>query len=186
MVRQLAWHAWCDLCRPEREEAVFVNLPISIGHLQPRTLDLCELHYKELFAPVIAALTDHGEKLEARVLKGNRQSARWKKVGPFQCQVPGCVTAPLKHRATLRQHVEGRLHGLNFEAYVEQYGEPVPLTPEEALEVVEIRCEIGDCQQSYSTATTRWPQMAMVSHMRGRHGLNWRPGQPFSEARRIG
>jgi hypothetical protein len=193
MVRQLSFYVWCDLCPAEdRREAVRINVPISIGTVQPRTLDLCELHFKELLQPVLDALYEHGEKTAERILSPNgsgrrrnsNRTGKWREVGPFRCQVDGCVAAPLKHRASFRVHIE-RLHHMRFQEYVDQFGEPVPLDPEEALGVVEIRCEIGDCDQSYSTATTRWPQMAMVSHMRGRHGLDWRPGQPFAEATRI-
>jgi hypothetical protein len=193
MVRALTFYAWCDLCpADDRRKAVRVNIPISIGGLQARTLDLCELHYKELLQPVLDALYEYGEKAAERVISPNgsgrrrnsNRTGKWREPGPFRCQVETCVSAPLKHLASFRIHVE-RLHKMGLPEYTERYGEPTPLDPEEALEVVEVRCEIGDCDQSYSTATTRWPQMAMVSHMRGRHGLDWRPGQPFSEATRI-
>ncbi len=96
-----------------------------------------------------------------------------KRPGPFKCQVDGCLSTPLRHRASLWTHVK-LMHGLRMAEYVEAHGEPAPLTTEEveAASQVEIHCEITGCDQVYSTALGhRWPQSAYITHLRSTHGL---------------
>lgn len=186
MARRIAFNVWCDLCpRDHPVRAEHVNLPIAVGPTGPLTLDLCELHYKELLQPVLDALLNHGEKPVPRVLGKRTRIGQKRLYGPYRC-LAGCTSAPLKNYITLTSHLRLIHDGMTLDEYVAKYGELVPLEPED-MEPVEVRCEIQDCDQAYSTATgTRWPQQAMVSHMRGRHGLKWKPGMPFDEATRIG
>jgi hypothetical protein len=140
-------------------------------------LDLCEVHFKELLQPVLDVLADHGSEVDTGE-KTPTYRQNWKrKTGPVLCQA-GCTSAPHKSVATLEVHVR-RLHDLSWEEYVDRYGPPVPLTDSELGHlVVEVRCPEG-CGQVYSTALGhRFPQQAMVSHMRGHHGLRWSPGDP--------
>lgn len=184
-MRRLSFNVWCDLCPLDRPTpAEHVNLPITIGATGPLTLDLCELHYKELLQPALDALLAHGEKPVERPLNHRSRVGQKRQLGPYRC-LAGCTSAPLKNYITLTTHLH-KIHDLTLPEYIAEHGELVPLEPHE-MEPVEVRCELQGCDQTYSTATgTRWPQQAMVSHMRGRHGLKWKPGQPFSEATRIG
>lgn len=95
----------------------------------------------------------------------------------MRCLVEGCLSAPLRNAVTLTAHLKLK-HQMTREEYVEAYGELVPMTEEEQAEPVEVHCEVEGCDTVYSTATGhRWPHMAMVSHMRGRHlDPDWRPG----------
>lgn len=175
MAREYVLKASCDLCgRGAGHEGV----RIEIGHRVPRTMDLCDRHYREIIQPVLDAMI-HGV---AKKPRKERQRGTKRTVGPYQCKL--CVAAPLKNATTLEVHLR-RLHDVaSLEEYVERFGQLVPLTPEEAAEPVDVECEIEGCGQVYSTALgNRWPQMAMVSHMRGRHGISWRPGQDPSNAR---
>lgn len=165
----------CDLCR---EPAVHLQVPVAIGLKKRREvkgrLDLCARCYKELLQPVIDVLKQHGQqKPPARPQRGRKRQ-----LGPYLCRA-GCASAPLKSQTTLTQHLLNIHDGMTMEEYVEQHGEPVPLTPEEVAElVVEARCPEQGCDTVYSTARGhRWPQAALISHMWGHHGIKWKPGQ---------
>lgn len=166
--------SWCDMCLDvdKRVPATFHHVKVQISSPNrpwrmkaPGDLDLCNMHYTTVIVPLAEALDyahDRGQRLRGRDRNPGRN------IGPFQCQVPGCLAAPLKHRGTLWQHLR-KIHEITLDEYLERYGELVPLTQEQldAL-VVEARCE--ECGKTYSTATgTRWPRQALVSHMRGRH-----------------
>lgn len=90
--------------------------------------------------------------------------------GPYRCLVDGCQGTPLKHRSTLWQHLT-LVHSMSMEDYIEQYGQPVPMTPEEvAALVIEIRCDL--CPKVYSTQLGhRWPRSAWIAHMWATHGV---------------
>ena len=182
MPREYTIRSWCDLCAGvgERCEATHVDVPITIANARPATLDLCELHYKELLLPVLDALAEYGadppstRPQPSAFRPRNRNPGR--AAGPFKCLVEGCIATPLKHRGTLWQHLRG-VHETTLDAYEEKYGELVPLTREEQAEVViEVSCEVAGCNQAYSTALgNRWPQQAMISHMWGHHSIKWKP-----------
>lgn len=186
MAEQLSIHLWCDLCLEEgrKEPAEYRKFPITLGHGPPLGIDLCELHHKQLLQPVLEVLARHGIDLTARPKE--RQRGWRRNTGPYKCHA-GCDAAPLKNATTFEVHLR-KLHGMTLDDYVSRYGDLVPLTAEEQAElVVEVECEVEGCGTAYSTARgNRWPQQAMISHMRGRHGLNWRPGQSLKEATRVG
>lgn len=102
----------------------------------------------------------------------SRRTSSRHRMGPFKCQVPGCTSAPLRHGSTFWQHLRG-IHQLTMGEYREKYGDPEPLTEEEmAAIVVEAHCPVDGCDKMYSTELgNRWPNGAMTSHLRGRHGL---------------
>lgn len=173
MARELVIRTRCDLCTAT---ATRVGIRVAVGRVRGRTLDLCEVHFTNLLQPVLDALEKHGTEVKTgEKVPTHRQS--WKRVtGPVQCRA-GCMSAPHKTVATLENHLR-RLHGLTLDEYTERFGSDA-LSPIDLEEVVtEVHCPEG-CGKVYSTALgNRYPQQAMVSHMRGHHGLRWSPGQP--------
>jgi hypothetical protein len=163
------------------------RVPITIGGWKKRTLDLCQLHHDELIQPVLDALDRFGAipKKDAKAEQpGGWTRASWmRKIGPFKCRMPGCVAPVLKDGEVFNRHLINLHGGVTFQEYVKTYGGE-PATPEEVAEPVTIECEVEGCDAGpdggpmvYSTAFgNRWPHHAMTSHMRGRHGLIWKPG----------
>lgn len=158
----------CDLCFVRGgiyTESDHVDIAIRINGERGK-LDLCDPHYEQLILPVLEAVADRkDDDLDVR-----RKTAR--KIGPFRCQILGCPTPVLKHKDSFWQHLR-KVHGTTLDVYREEYGEPEPLTPEEAAQVVvEQTCPAPDCGKVYSTEKgNRWPLGALNSHLRGRHGL---------------
>lgn len=156
----------CDLCFTRRaryvqadHQGVRLKVDGTTG-----VLDLCEEHYEQLLTPVLEAIADR--KADDEVT--HRQ--RHRRYGPIKCEVPGCDAAPLKHTGTFWQHLRG-VHDMTMEEYREAHGDPEP-TPVEELPDVEARCKVKGCGKVYSTALGhRWPRNALISHLRGRHGL---------------
>lgn len=163
MARELRVTVWCDQCRKVRRQVPGRTVEVSIGGVVVGELDLCDKHVASVTLAIKRALPRRPPR---------RRDKRDKK-GPFLCQVTGCKNAvPLKHEKSLWQHLR-LFHELTLAEYREQYGELTPMTAEElAAAVLEVRCDEAGCDQAYSTATgTRWPRAALVSHLRGRHGL---------------
>lgn len=168
-------HGKCDFCSALTAHRV----PVSIDRAAVRTLDLCQLHYDRLLRPVVDAVTQYGaipEKVaKGEVVNTNSRPYWLRKLGPFKCRWPGCVAPVLKNGEILERHLRN-LHQSTFMEYAKVYGSDVA-TPEELAEPVTIECPVEGCDQVYSTQFgNRWPHHAMTSHMRGRHGLVWRPG----------
>jgi hypothetical protein len=165
---------WCDLCLADGRnvEAVHRQVPVSVAD-DVGALDLCVEH-RAMIEAVRRALTARA-KPTRQPPKGRDTNRHRRGVGPYRCLVPDCLSTPLKHRGTLWQHVRG-VHEITLDEYVERYGEPTPLTPEElAALVVEAHCPVEGCDTVYSTADGyRWPQMALVSHTWGHHGIKLR------------
>lgn len=168
----------CDMCGGS---AGYANVPIRIGAVKPQTLDLCDGDFDRLLAPVLDALDAFGASTEHVVPeqvvvapkpepKRSRDRNAHRQQGPFECLVEGCVWPTLKHAGTLQQHVTNS-HGVAYKDYLAQYGDPTPLTPEQAAAIV-ITSTCPRCAKVYSTATgTKWPQVAMHAHYRGHHGV---------------
>jgi hypothetical protein len=155
----------CDLCfvRTGRYiEATHRRVRIRINE-ERGVLDLCESHHEQLLLPVLEAIADRQED-DASLPDRNRR------YGPIQCKVPGCG-AVLKHTGTLWQHLQLK-HKTVIAQYRAEYGDPVPMTAEEvAAAVVEASCKV--CGKTYSTERGhRFPQSALVPHLRARHALN--------------
>lgn len=173
MVREHITRLRCDVCS---DQATHEKVTITIGGaVRGRTLDLCDRDYRELIQPLLNALAS----VRPYSSSGNR-SRQWagRSIGPFLCRA-GCVSGLLKNLTTLDAHLKG-IHGMTRAEYIELYGEPVPLTPEEqeAL-VVEVACQVKGCGKIYSTALGhRWPQQALRGHMWGVHAIRWRPTDP--------
>lgn len=92
-------------------------------------------------------------------------------IGPFRCLI--CHSVPLSNVDTLGAHLH-RMHSTTLKKYRAEFGEPQILSKEEAAEPVVVTCPEG-CGVSYSSAAgTRWPQSAMIAHMRARHAKRWR------------
>jgi len=171
----------CDPCQhlDEQTMADHPGVTVRIGNGETRSIDLCTAHHLELIAPIEHALKVHGRVGEEPPAKRAPSRLSWKRTfGPLLCKA-GCNAAPLKTAFTLEQHLR-RLHDMTLEEYVAQYGELVELTADEQESlVVEVRCDHEDCDQLYSTALgNRYPQQAMVAHMRGHHMTVWKPGDP--------
>lgn len=174
MARQRVVRVWCDVCRGsgQRTAATHKGVAVTVGTAPLRLLDLCERHRVELLQPVVSALAKYGTLPEGQPRPRRRRDSNKGRTGPFLCKVAGCKAAPLKHTGTLWQHLRG-VHGMGVNVYRQQYGDPVPLTPEEqASLVVEVPCPVTGCGTVYSTALGhRYPQGALASHLRGHHGL---------------
>jgi hypothetical protein len=167
MAREIATKYWCDLCRDLDRNVPATPAAVSLGDDVVLDLDLCEKHRRSVRAAVRKAVSSK---------RRHKKAPRGRRTGPFRCLVPGCQAAPLQHRSSFWQHLQIN-HDLTMDEYVAQHGEPIPLTAAEAAAlVVEVRCDVDGCDQAYSTATgTRWPRQALVSHLRGRHGLKLMP-----------
>lgn len=163
MAREVQTLLWCDICHEQYQLQIpAMAAPVSIGDTLLRDLDLCAKHREQVARAVRKVLPK----------KYARKRDVAERPGPFRCQVEGCSAHPLRHRRTLWQHVK-LFHQMTMAEYREEYGDLVPMTRQEVAELsVVARCDEDECEQEYSTATgTRWPRQALVSHMRGRHGL---------------
>lgn len=176
----------CDL---DGEPATHVQVPVTIGQgAEPRTLDLCDHCHDRLLGPVLAALAEHGAdpvtgEPPAEVKARRRPGTKWVR-GPLKCEIPDCVSAPHKNRKTLQQHLH-RVHDLTIDAYVAEYGEPAPLTPQQQAAIaVEVGCLVKDCPKVYSTERGNpRPETAMIQHMWRVHQIKWKPGQSLRAAK---
>lgn len=179
MVRQLEVRSRCDLCT---NGATRTDVLVAIYRAKPKTLDLCEFHFAQLVEPLLKAVKKHGVNVRTGAKPPDVRHGWKRRVGPLLCQA-GCVSAPLKYVLTLEVHLRKLHGGMTLEEYIERYGELQPLTPEEVAELeVEVVCDQPGCNQRYSLSRgNRYPQQAMVAHMRGHHGIKWSPGVTKSE-----
>lgn len=162
----------CDPCRAQgiQKKATRVGVKVVVGDSKPLLLDLCSGHYRRIVEPMLQTLAIYGYPEGKPAPKRNHRTDRT--TGPFLCQVKDCDWGLLKHYATLWQHVRG-VHGMKINEYREQYGKPVPMTPEEvAAFSLTVECEYDGCTETWSTTKGhRWPRRAMEQHMWGVHAV---------------
>lgn len=174
----------CDPCRPlgKNTPADYPGYTVTIGSGDPRTIDLCAAHWLSLARGLEHALELYARGAEETPKKGQRLG--WKRrFGPVMCEA-GCGSAPLKTAYTFEQHLRRVHDGMTLDEYTVEHGELVALTDEQmAGLVIETQCD--ECGQTYSTAWgNRYPQLAMVTHMRGAHlQTGWRPGDSGATSR---
>jgi hypothetical protein len=163
----------CDPCLAQgtSRAATRVGVRVQVGDTKPLLLDLCSGHYRRIVEPMVNALAIYGYPEDKPAVR-QRDHRTDRTTGPFLCQVKDCNWGPLKHYATLWQHIRG-VHGMTIGEYREQYGDPTPMTAEEvATFSLTVECELDDCDETWSTSKGhRWPRRAMEQHMWGVHGV---------------
>lgn len=194
MAKEIVTTTWCDACMEEdRREPGQEYGPLSLSpSSKPRTLDLCEVHHKQLLQPLQEALSTYGRTAQQALVTRGRptagrrpHSARADEApGPFYCLVPGCTgynRDGYRDLSRLKGHLRA-IHKVPFEEYVDTYGEPVPgaQTPagqEQQLDLpaseepTVLVCGIDGCEKSYSSVTTPRVAQAMGSHRSQAHGI---------------
>lgn len=203
MAREVVTYSWCDVCldkddkRVEGKEVGPLLLP---GMRQPKSVDLCDEHYADLFAALAVVVEAHGKPMqsEASVKIPKRvQGSKEERDGVvFRCKVPGCTgyrarTEGLPSRDKLRGHAY-KMHGMNLIEYQERYGivqpeasgEPLqqPALPMEAEEPEEPPLECEVCGKPYPRGLYARPAQALGVHRARSHGLRSRRYMAEQEA----
>lgn len=182
MAREVITKVWCDLClgeehHQEADHTTHVALTAPGRVIKPLSLDLCELHHKQLLGPVQDALDEYGAPVDGTPKTRTPNTASLLVVG--NCRVPGCSSnggRGFKSHASFSAHVR-QMHGMTIGAYRDQYGQE-PTNPdaapgdEETLQFnvgEEFKCP--DCDAVYSTALgNNRPAQALGLHRSKRHG----------------
>jgi hypothetical protein len=177
---------WCDLClhadqHQEADGTHVVSVTPPGRTPRPLSLDLCDIHAKELLTPVVLVLEEYGAPVgDELATRRRRQTANR---GPAdipegqvpKCQVPGCdnnrgrgFTSYSSFGAHIRQQ-----HGLTIVEYRDEYGPEGAVTaaptPEQFNVGEEFKCP--DCDNVYSVELgNNRPAQALGVHRAKTHG----------------
>ena len=197
MAKEIVTHSWCDLCLgvdENREPATQLDQVVTLGlgkGAKPLSLDLCERHHKELFEPLLEALSAFGAPVmdpsSASRASGPRAHASpasgSHRPGPFRCMVPDCASV-LANTGSLGSHLR-QTHGLTMKDYRKQHGDPVRLAGEgesesasgepglfegEQIGAPEASCPYCDKVYSHANGNNR-PTQALGLHLARAHGI---------------
>lgn len=185
MAREVIIKLWCDPCLAVDEHTDGDEYTIGINTARPMNLTLCEVHEKELLAPLARMLTEMGQPAPTGPQQASAPSRRpGSQYGngpddPQVCQMPGCGVE-LKNKSSLSSHVRQR-HDIVMKEYRVLTGQATPqderderprndagLFPD-SDEVLE--CDVEGCDKSYSYATNAKPVQALAVHKAKAHGI---------------
>jgi len=196
MAKEVTIHNWCDVCMREDVRTEATTTPeLVVGATKARTLDLCEVHRKELLDPLLNLLKEDGAVADkaqpaAAAARPARRYAKWSSgtnssPGPFDCLVPGCTGrhtvanggpgySPL---GALKSHVR-YAHNLSPVEYEAQYGHPQRLSEVQQQPQLELEptgdqfvCGIDGCTVSYPADQYARPHQALGVHRAQAHGV---------------
>lgn len=192
--------SWCDLCIAQNQrELATSSEDISLSSVRggARSLDLCDVHRKELLTPVIDAVNEHGARVQSSSYPNQLGHQPGKKHvdGPFYCQVVGCKSNGVRgysNSGSLGSHLR-TAHGLTLSEYRERYDvqgygptEPTPLSeapptatttaatpsPRDDDFYQRFECDVEGCDVVYSKSLGHnKPSQALGMHRARLHGI---------------
>lgn len=175
MAREILTRIWCDACLQQGEHAEAEELPpVVIGTMKPRLLALCEVHTKELFAPLRDMLVDLGQVIPATGVSSTTNND----VGVFPCPVPDCEkhTVPFTHKQSLRNHCRDA-HDSTMTELRAKYPAPNsdPASSQQVArrneQVTNKRVDCPECGKAFKFPEYRQPSRALGVHRAKEHGV---------------